>query len=455
MNETPDLIRFTLDGEHVEPTADVLAKTKVGLSSIPAMLFRGFGNILDQLPFVGLSTVPPTTLTGASPGPDRLGPDDLGDPSTELDRSKAPALADATLELLKHSIRGTLSTSGSRHVGVCLSGGLDSSLILVAAAEMKRTGELTEVSAFHYDWSAVVECEGERACAAELCRRLDVDYYVLDQSRLSLDDMLRIYDRLPSPYPQTFHVQLLDATRLADRVGVDELLTGVGAELHFAEPSSASAIQRAAHHEGARDWLLSPELDPGNMSDWVTERASDARDRGWRRTVRTSDPRYASRLARLYSYHELHTCVALEFLLHSCETNRPALHHPYLDPRFTVFASAIPHQLHWLRCGGEVYNKALLRIALRNSAPPSVSLRSSGAPYEAVEQRYLRRSWDDVVEFWNEPCILEQLGMMNAQRMRATLNNRRDFLRRSTYNLPVMLVESWLRANPDRIEIDM
>jgi hypothetical protein len=51
--------------------------------------------------------------------------------------------------------------------------------------------------------------------------------------------------------------------------------------------------------------------------------------------------------------------------------------------------------------------------------------------------------------------VLEQLGMMNAQRFRAALHNRRDFLQRSTYNLPVMLVESWLRANPDRVEIDM
>jgi len=122
-----------------------------------------------------------------------------------------------------------------------------------------------------------------------------------------------------------------------------------------------------------------------------------------------------------------------------------------MDPDFVKFASSTPEAFSYFRCGGEVYNKGLLRLALRDKAPTAVSLRSSGAPYEAVEQDYMRKSWSYLRAFWCKDSQLEQLGLIDGGLIRKRFARRREILIDSTFLLPVTLVEGWCRANTNRI----
>lgn len=448
------MFEFKVDGITVAQAKEsAVLRRRVRLSAVTPMAFRGFGYDLDQLPFPGLSVVPPTSLTGVCGR--AVSPADLLDPVADPDPNGSCRRADDALRLLKDVVRSRLAGCGRTHVGVCLSGGLDSALILIACVELKRDGELAEVTAFHYSWPNVRELFSEYECAADLCDSIGVDFVPLDQSKITLECMLKMYRELDFPYPQTFHAQLLDAAECGAGRGVDVLMSGVGAELHFVEPTSAGEIQRALPSPGGKHWPLSCEFAPANTPGWTTHKARALRDERWYRTFFTSDQQYASRVARLYSYHMAHTSLALEHWLYVRAGCKPSLFYPYMDQRFLVFASSFRARVNLFRCGGEVYNKALLRLAMRGRAPTSVSLRSAGAPYEAVEQNYLRESWDTVVKFWQADFELVRLGVVDESRLRAELASRAGFMRNSSYNLPLMLVESWLRAHPGRVDASL
>jgi asparagine synthetase B (glutamine-hydrolysing) len=461
MSTLPDEVLYTLDGVQVSPTSADLGSRKVSRSSIASMLFRGLGSPLDQLPIEGLAVISPTSMGSNVAG--RVGSGAVISPYhlnvSKDDRNiQASDLADNAFLVLIAAIRKRVAPDGSSHLGVCLSGGLDSCLLLLAAQEMRLNSEISELTAYHYAWPDILECDIEREIALDLCRAIGVEFHEIASPDLKLLDILAFYATLPFPYPQTFHMQLTMAGKYAKEMGVDTLMSGVGSELHFAEPGPASHLPKSRQEmrpiADTRSWNLAPPYPEENSPEWTTALSRELRDEHWYRTPSSTDSEVAIKEARLFSYHGTYASLAHEHFLYSRMPGYPALRYPYMDYTFLRFSSSVPSYFNVFRCGGEVYNKGLVRLAMRGRASTRVSLRSSGAPYEAVEQDYMRRSWSELVEFWREDSELEGLGLIDAGEIRADLDCPRKVLRRSTFLLPAMLVESWLRFNSSRVVVD-
>jgi asparagine synthetase B (glutamine-hydrolysing) len=178
-------------------------------------------------PYRGIDHVPLGEAWLLRPGGDKQRFSTLGNPPNDELQAADGALAQVLRNAVEEAVRR--STCGATKVGVMLSGGLDSSSVLLTLDRMRRTGRLslpTEAFSWEFDapepgddrpYRRAVEREwGRRSCpvlpeeAGEFVRRA----MVLDAT----------------PCTDTPCALWIALDRAAQRRGVDRLLTGVGGD---------------------------------------------------------------------------------------------------------------------------------------------------------------------------------------------------------------------------------
>ncbi|MDZ7911941.1 MAG: asparagine synthase-related protein [Rhodococcus sp. (in: high G+C Gram-positive bacteria)] len=429
---------YEVDGMRT-PVRDVargLDASVFDLDYLPFSVMQGFNAPRGYLPFGGV----------------KFAAVDEGQPLTSLDlhapESGIPLrrLATDFAATLRHSILRQMALHSARSIGVCISGGLDSALILAVCADLRRQGQIEELVGFHYTWSDVPEMRREEDVAARMCADRGVALTMIESGGVSIDCLLDTYQGLPFPHFLTFHHQLLAAARRARDLGIELLLTGVGSELHTVSTTSAGHLDRTIRL-GAPLPTQRQELTADFLPFWLSLAAAK-QHAAEKHSV--SSPVDAIERARLDEYSSVCTVHAAEQLAYAasdCDWDLPALAYPYLDPRFVIEASRTGFDSHLLRHAGEIYDKAILRMALSTCSPREVFLRSGGSPLQCVEQNYLRKDWQFVEDFWRQPSALDRLGIIDANAIRAAIASPRQLLVTSDFLLPTMLIENWLRTH--------
>ncbi|MFD4785320.1 asparagine synthase-related protein [Rhodococcus qingshengii] len=377
---------------------------------------------------------------------------DEGQPLTSLDlystESGIPLrrLATEFTATLRHSILRQMELYSARSIGVCISGGLDSALILAVCADLRRQGQIDELVGFHYSWSDVPEMRREEEVAARMCAHRGVALTMIESGDVSIDCLLDTYQGLPFPHFLTFHHQLLAAAKCARDLSIELLLTGVGSELHTVSTTSAGHLDRTIRI-GAPLPTRRQELAADFLPFWLSPEAAKQHAAEKRSASCPVDAVKHARLDEYASVCTVHAAEQLAYAASDLDGNLPALAYPYLDPRFVIEASRTGFDSHLLRHAGEIYDKAILRMALSTCSPREVFLRSGGSPLQCVEQNYLRKGWQFVEDFWRQPSALDRLGIIDADAIRAAVTSPRRLLVTSDFLLPAMLIENWLRTH--------
>jgi asparagine synthetase B (glutamine-hydrolysing) len=395
--------------------------------------------------------MPISGLTVQQSGPvseRRFGPPDYC--ATAMDGS-AEAQTTRAVSSMKGIVRDIVRHDKTRSLGICLSGGLDSCLLLSIAAELRDLGEVEHVTAFHYTWPAVLELINERTCASAMAAYARVEFVELDQSEVQLETLIESYSDLVYPHAQGYYLQLQSAVEAARIRGVETILTGVGSEVHFAEPSPDTISRAPRDNYPEFHWPATEEFSEWNIPPWTTAEARDVQRKNWNAMIIAPSREMARRRIAEFAIAELSTSVAQEHFLISRACGDVKVWYPYLDARLVDDWHATTRYMRVMRLGGELYGKALLRFALRDRSPIQIWLRSCGSPYEAIEQKYLRESWSQVRAFWSRECILHEMNLVNVDEIRNLMASCRDFLMQSTFILPTILVEAWLRRNVAKV----
>jgi asparagine synthase (glutamine-hydrolysing) len=339
-------------------------------------------------------------------------PDEL--PTRAMRREEA---AEQLRSLLAASIE--VSTRWHPAVGVTLSGGLDSSVLLAAARGAR--GQNSPLHSFTFVSSTrASQMERERAQAmASLCRTHHhlVEY---DGRRIPEQaDALLVSLEQPIASPVLFaHRQLY---RAASEAGVQSLLHGQGADVLFAG-STAHLVARSASlcrsgrlvaaatmlsqaASGRRRVQLFRALAGSVISPAVKAALRPATEPAWLvrqwfvERIGAAEPDAAPRHASLRHtrVQELHAQALLRIL---CYEERAGDAHavcsvsPFLSPEVIAFALSLPEEL---LIGGDGFTKSLLRFAYRQQLPRSIveNRRRTGFPVPAAEWLMQSADWAD------------------------------------------------------------
>src|SRR6266702_2717054 len=116
-------------------------------------------------------------------------------------------------DLMRQILLDEVRSVSAQHVGVCLSGGLDSTFILALLADLRREGEIRDVTAFHYRWQSLRELNSEYITAQDMCDRHGIQLICVDCDDINIGQLLDYHDNLCMPHVQCYHLPLQRTAR--------------------------------------------------------------------------------------------------------------------------------------------------------------------------------------------------------------------------------------------------
>jgi hypothetical protein len=346
-----------------------------------------------------------------------------------------PSLASEYYELVTRAVRRCIEGAGASHVGVFLSGGLDSALLMAVLGDLRRQKTISDVTGVHLSWPGAAELRNESSAARAVGEFVGASLLEVDRSSDTFSSVVSFYGGLAFPHCQTYLKAFHEAAISAHSAGVDLLLSGAGNEAHMVGDPVVLAIEAAMKHSGPQPaaWPIGCKPE-GDLPPWLAARAVEAIERAWSPKY-VASPTEAVKLATIDSFNELYGTAAQEKLIWATlPGDFPPLSYPYLDRSLLEWAAPIPSRFHTGRLGGELVSKAILRVAARDRLPLDVVLRTGTIPYESVEQEYLRKDWDSVIVFMRQPWVLAALDMIDLTVLRSMTTERRRFW--STAHMP-------------------
>lgn len=396
----------------------------------------------DVFVFPGMERLLPGHLVVADGRSARVETYDTISPLPLPRRTSLRQYADIAQELLLEETRPYASAG---RIGVLLSGGVDSALVLAALVEQGA-----EVTAYHMRTADPIADEWPRA--REVCRQLSVPLVTVDPPGED-ESYFPVGHDHPLPFNHVWFRRLdLTARRIADD-GVRTVLTGLDGDVVFGPlryglydvaVADVPWRERCAMASGllSSRWELSRivrSLHPGHSlyddpeATAETERASDflvpLPDAGAERY----EPDSAAQ------EHTLNLTVWRPYGIHCAK--------PWGGRELRRLAARLPNAYRVIPYAGRTIDKPVLRLAAARRKLPSVVWRHYGRDWlGSPDETWCLRHPDAVGDVLGGPdALLPALGVVDPRRLAAVLDDPRALRRNAENLLCTAMVELFLR----------
>ena len=458
--------RFSCASEITALLADPTVQPKPRLDSVALFLLDHFTNCGDTL-YDGIQSLPPAHRLTVTPEATRLERYWRPDPwrrvtGTEDDYDEA--LRDTFAEVVRDHLRSEQS------VGLCVSGGMDSSTVAGQVERWRRagTGPASPATLLHVSFPGL-SCDetGYSEAVAALWNLPSINTVPLEDPATTRPRVLMDHPELYYDPRWCMWLQLFGRARAA---GIHSIFTGEGGDL-CQEPSGYEAA------DALRGWAFRAAAEHGEISMQPRSWVAAARNvllpllpHGARSTLRElkarayDQPFFAPRYRQLVIDYECRVesgilehsaptlslaaqCANIEESMYHrilttadliAATSGVELRHPWLDRRLIELMLAMPAEQRYFR-NGRVKPKPLMRRALAHLVPTSVATAHDAAAYGPYMSQALFDAHAGVVQGLFRESRLVELGVISAD----ALNNVQPTATMLISNAVAM--ELWLR----------
>jgi asparagine synthetase B (glutamine-hydrolysing) len=365
------------------------------------------------------------------------------------------------------------ATYGVTHLGVFLSGGLDSAVLALQAQALG-----CQVEGFHWTWSHLPCFQSEQRAARLLADHLQIPLHLVD-GRTFLEPggrYLQVLRHLPLPYNHSFFTSFQQTAKLAHQQDISLLLTGhLGDTLFESERNdgiweklsqghwlsacgdllSCFSRQQAWHmlwtQSIARKAVSSPSGAGQRMAccSWLTPFAREQALALRQYVYQTNQTRVSASTRRVYQ--AILTNINSETIRDGIRSHYAlfpqgvALKHPYLNRKLIEYCLSLGRSHRAFFAAGEDISKPLARYAYLESLPAALVRREVRLPYAAVDESYALHNQEALFDLLGKESCLGALGIVDQQQLTPIFADPDKVQRHAESFLPAAGVELWLR----------
>lgn len=331
-----------------------------------------------------------------------------------------------------------------RSAGILLSAGVDSTVILAAACELRALGMLDEVHAFHYRWDHP-GLRRETQYVRSICSSKNVTLHELDFTNTSLDTIKTFYSNaLDEIVPQSFQYHITVASRSAIANGIIDLFTGVGGEsicgddmpynlLYSENRSETISIAQDDYDQICGGFYKPP---------WIASFHNEQR-----RAKLSGTTKYLAHRIKLTDARQCINSLSREQrLINTCIGQDLKVHHPFLSESLLYESYRYPRRFNTIRFAGRVYDKYLLRLILHRHGLSAVSFREGSAMMQSSEHWMILSHIETLRSVLNCDSLLCCHGIIVNDELQSVLSSTTSIKQSSTLLMSAFLVELGLQS---------
>ncbi len=325
-------------------------------------------------------------------------------------------------------------------VGVLLSGGIDSSVVLMLIRSCN-------IPAVAYHWGWLNEKSKYRSNVEKLAEVVNVPLTIIEPGELK--DLNSGASSFYLPYPSLDYLMIEETCKQSRKNEVNLLASGYfsdyifgyyGTERFSRQIWSKSLFRRIMERMGMLrpTWADRPEDLPIPLF-FTDEAAKQAK-----RYLRTLKEKADTKEALGFSLNRDKESL---IQLHQLTPHHMHMLFPFVSRELMELAVSMPPEMKVLFRGGQWIEKPLLRWAFFDWLPGDV-ITYVPRQYEvmSVESRFLMKYKDQVKELLNESSILAKWGIIHCERLEQCLQHQRLLMLSTKGLIWAYMTEIWLRS---------
>ncbi|MBH8584042.1 MULTISPECIES: asparagine synthase-related protein [Thermoactinomyces] len=359
-------------------------------------------------------------------------------PRPDYAKLKWDQAADLVIEILTQTIQDRIEPAD--RVGVLLSGGIDSSAILM----MLKSCQIPVV-AYHWGWRG--EKSKVRFSAEKVTRLANVPLIILEPGDLKA--LTKDANQFYLPYPGLDYLMIKEARRQSQKDGINLLASGYFGDYIFGYDGTGRFSKRIWNKTLSRrlmeklgmlrpTWANHPEDIPIPLF-FTDKAAKEAKNYLGSLKEKTS-----ARQAMGYSLNRDKESL---IQLHQLSPHQMNMLFPFVSRKLMEIAISLPSEMKVLFRGGQWIEKPVLRQAFFDWLPGEV-IAYVPRQYRVLpmEARFLLKHREQVKELLDEDSILADWGIIHCERLKECLEHQRLLMLSTKGLIWAFMTEIWLRS---------